>query len=284
LPASVLATLAAYGVTTWFAVERQQQLRDRYPVESLEDRLPLRQATGRHGSVDTIRLSKLETGIEYEDRLWAGARDRKLRRLHEEKVNLFANSYGFGVGRMGMVNDDALLPSRRDGPPVPQPGPGPDVSPPDKWEPATGPGFDHLHTASLLDFLNPKGFGLVESRSRVIGFQRHGFSKVPDPADQWHVGRVDLVGLLLHPEPVAYVSANLPRMDELRAAPTRPLDPFEVEGLAALQRGEDLFVRGADRQVRMVGSIRATKQCLACHGGDRGDLLGAFSYTLRREN
>jgi hypothetical protein len=71
-------------------------------------------------------------------------------------------------------------------------------------------------------------------------------------------------------------------MEELRDAPTRSLDPFEAEGLEALRGGKDLFVRGTDKQARMLGAIRATRQCLQCHGGDRGDLLGAFSYTLRR--
>jgi len=47
--------------------------------------------------------------------------------------------------------------------------------------------------------------------------------------------------------------------------------------LATLRKGEDLYVR----EDRMLGSIRSTKQCIACHGGERGVLLGAFSYTLR---
>jgi hypothetical protein len=33
----------------------------------------------------------------------------------------------------------------------------------------------------------------------------------------------------------------------------------------------------------MLGLARSVKQCVACHGGARGDLLGAFSYVLRRE-
>ena len=49
------------------------------------------------------------------------------------------------------------------------------------------------------------------------------------------------------------------------------------DGLATLRKGEDLYVR----EDRMLGSIRSTKQCIACHGGERGVLLGAFSYTLR---
>ena len=31
------------------------------------------------------------------------------------------------------------------------------------------------------------------------------------------------------------------------------------------------------------GSIRAVKQCLSCHSVERGELLGVFSYALRRE-
>ena len=31
---------------------------------------------------------------------------------------------------------------------------------------------------------------------------------------------------------------------------------------------------------RMLGSLRAAKQCLDCHTASRGDLLGAFSYAL----
>jgi hypothetical protein len=30
----------------------------------------------------------------------------------------------------------------------------------------------------------------------------------------------------------------------------------------------------------MLGPIRATKQCTQCHGCERGELLGAFSYIL----
>ena len=125
-----------------------------------------------------------------------------------------------------------------------------------------------LHLAGLLDFINSENFGYVKDRRHVAGFQSHRFSKVPDPTEGWRIETLDLVGLLLHKEPVAYVSANLPRMDELKKAPTRPLDRFET---SALEKSANL---------RMLGAIRSAKQCVECHGGRRGDLLGAFSYTL----
>lgn len=284
VPASLTATIAAYGVTGWFAYERQREfakLREEM-VESMEDRLPARPLAVRTSApADTARLMTLENAV---DSVATSDTHRNwwLRRLHEDQVDEFVNSPGFGVGRLRPVQEAAVRAQLHDRPPVPQPGPGPDRSPPDRWEPVAGSHFDTLHEASVLDFVNPAGFGLVKDRTRVLGFQKHGFSKVPGPADTWTVGAIDLIGLLLHPEPVGYVSANLPRMDELRDAPTRPLDPFEAEGLERLRGGKDLFVRGSDKAARMLGAVRSTKQCLVCHGGDRGDLLGAFSYTLRR--
>jgi hypothetical protein len=73
---------------------------------------------------------------------------------------------------------------------------------------------------------------------------------------------------------------NFPRMDELSQAATRPLDGFEKEALARLQRGEDLLVQEAPMQMRMLGSLRAARQCLRCHQVQRGELLGAFSYQM----
>jgi hypothetical protein len=139
-----------------------------------------------------------------------------------------------------------------------------------------------LHDDGVLDFLNPKGFGFAKDRQHVAGFQKHGMSKVPETSESWSVAHLELVGLVVHEKPVVYVTANLPQMDEVQDAPTRPLDSFELEALGALRDGEDLFFRGSEDKARMVGSIRAVEQCIVCHGGNRGDLLGAFSYGLRR--
>ena len=72
-------------------------------------------------------------------------------------------------------------------------------------------------------------------------------------------------------------------MDKVHDVPTRPLDTFESCGLESLRQGEDLFIGGTASELRMLGAVRSIKQCLDCHGGERGDLLGAFSYSLRRE-
>jgi hypothetical protein len=139
-----------------------------------------------------------------------------------------------------------------------------------------------LHRDSLVDFVHPQGFGYVKDRRHVAGYQAHQFSRAPEPPPPWRLQTLDLVGLVVHEAPVAYVSAHLPRMDELREAPTRSLDAFESAGLASLRGGEDLVVREANGSLRMLGAIRSTKRCVECHGGERGDLLGCFSYTFRR--
>jgi hypothetical protein len=46
------------------------------------------------------------------------------------------------------------------------------------------------------------------------------------------------------------------------------------------RRPRTLVVSGGRGPLRMVGSVRSLKQCIPCHGGRRGDLLGAFSYSL----
>jgi hypothetical protein len=72
-------------------------------------------------------------------------------------------------------------------------------------------------------------------------------------------------------------------MDQLRDVPTLPLDRFERFALDTLRQGEGIFITQGEEGVRMLGAVRSTNRCVACHGGDRGDLLGAFSYTLRSD-
>ncbi|HUR55681.1 MAG TPA: hypothetical protein VMZ71_16205, partial [Gemmataceae bacterium] len=216
-------------------------------------------------------------------------RESTLRTLHERSVSSFVNSPGFGVMRMtpGQVNAKMLEDTGHAAVPVQQPDyAAPFVHPPleinQELPKADAPKLLDLHDVGVLDFVNPKGFGYVKDRGRVAGFQSHGMSKVPESQSAWQVARIELVGVVVHDKPVVYLSQNLPQMDELRAAQTRPLDAFETAALESLRKGEDLYARGTDAKARMLGAIRATKQCTTCHGCDRGELLGAFSYGLRR--
>lgn len=293
LPLSCIATLVAYVILIVPAVEKQQefvQLRQQYPYESLEERLPPRPSREPSPVSNPKRLNQLEEEIAKESGWVYDSRAGQLKRIHETSVEGFVNSAGFGVGRVMRPSepDAQTLKNDRDRSP-PQPDYLTPFIKPTSVLSATVPDWDSLkiermHDRGILDFVNPKGFGYVKDRGHVAGFQSHGMTKAPDSSDAWVVARIDLVGLLRQEKPVVYVSANLPRMDELRAVPTRRLDDFEAEALKSLQGGEDLFVRGTNDKALMLGAIRATKQCLDCHGGNRGDLLGAFSYGLRRQD
>jgi hypothetical protein len=146
-----------------------------------------------------------------------------------------------------------------------------------------------VHEAGAADFANPAGFGYVVPGIRMIGFQPHGFRTSPelptsdDGSSRWQIIGVELVSLLKHAQPEVYLSKNLPRMDELIDAPTRPLDSFETQSLEKLRAGGEIVVERQRDELRMLGSLRAARQCTECHSVSRGDLLGAFTYRLRRE-
>lgn len=294
LPLSCVATLLAYGVVFVPYIEQRRetiQLREEYPYESFEKRMPSRPKLESAEPKDLNYLGDLEDVIDRDtNERYRNSRSASLRSLHERSVEDFVNSAGFGNGRMGGMivppSADSLKHDSRDA--IPQP----DYLNP--YVPPTGVPTDiveswdegkmrQFHAESAVDFLNPKGFGYFKNRKEVAGFLSHGMSKVQAAPAPWLIARIELIGVVIHAKPVAYLSANLPRMDELRKAPTRPLDAFETIALEELRKGEDLYARGAADKARMVGAIRATKQCLECHGASRGDLLGAFSYGFRRE-
>ena len=132
-----------------------------------------------------------------------------------------------------------------------------------------------------MNFANLAGWGYVQDREHVAGFESHRFEDVPvGPDTQWQTIRVELVSLLKHDQPMVYISEYLPAMDELRDAPVRPLDAFEERSLAVLVQGGDIEAEAMSHNVRMLGAIRAADKCLDCHTVEHGALLGAFSYVL----
>jgi hypothetical protein len=300
LASSLVVTGAVYGFVGLPTLLAWGELKKEYPLESLADRLAYedrpRMATPTVGRpAETLSRAKRLADLEEQVRLdrWQHGgemRVRSLERLHAGVVRQFIDSPGFGVSRM--VRQPAPWHLERDhekqgeGSPekdtIPQPDPvysSLEPTPVDA-KPATEPDLLSAHDSATVDFVNPGGFGYIRSREQVAGFLSHRFSHLPQPPERWRVARVELVSLLKHETPGVYVSDNLPRMDELRQAPTRLLDEFEKKALDGLLGGEDLMVQRTPRQMRLLGSIRAVKQCLRCHGVERGELLGVFSYQL----
>jgi hypothetical protein len=226
-----------------------------------------------------------------QDRLWwfeaeidsfndQHTRRARLARLHDREVQDFVEREGFGVGRSRVV-----VPSRHDVPVRIQASEWPSTDKVTAVEQPAPKALSHAHRTTVAHFLHVPGFGIVRDRTRVWGFEPHGFREPSQrlPFGPMTVERVELVSLLIHPEPVVYMTATLPTMEGVREFPTRPLDEFEAASLKLLRAGEDITSAAGPEVTRAFGSIRSTKHCVSCHGGERGDLLGAFSYTLRAD-
>jgi hypothetical protein len=152
-----------------------------------------------------------------------------------------------------------------------------------------------VHFASEASFLDQPNFGYIRNRKQVAGFIPHAVFRTPrinahisrpwytKAKELWAIHRMELVSLLKHDEPAVYVSRNVPSMEELRDAKTRSLGEFEHPALQRLRNGEDVVTKSSLNRIEMLGSLRATNQCLECHSVTRGTLLGAFSYEFLRD-
>ena len=238
LKLSLGATLLAYGLPGILDLLREREydrLRALYPFESMETRLPISQAVP--GGVPLMpasseRLERLEANPEV---LYSQSDFRiiRLELLHERSVSLFINSPGFGVSRIGNPSATNLTSDHWRLPLPLQPG----SRFTSTWSPGELGRLDDAETAplgkmlefSILNFVNPEGFGYFKDRRHVAGFEPHRFSAVPKPARRWKVQTLELVSLLLHDEPEVYESSHLPRMDRVHAAgPLRALRPGRI--------------------------------------------------------
>jgi hypothetical protein len=299
------------------------QLRAEYPVESMATRLSHEDGKRSavtpvqphlHGE-ETLspRIAGEVQRFEEELSKTMGAaghlRERSLRRLywtHSHVVQEFVQSQGFGIRRGIRVPAQHRYIDLPELPVVPYPSPAEaiDTASLDQVgqgdEPAAAApnailetpadlALRDFHETSAAGFSNPAGFGFVVDREHVLGFQSHGFRELPqvhgpdNRREPWQITSIELVSLLKHEPAAAYITKSLPRMDEIIDAPTRPLDSFETQSLEKLRAGDEIVVEREQDELRMFGSLRAARQCSQCHSSNRGDLLGAFTYRLRRE-
>jgi hypothetical protein len=261
-------------------------------------------AAGESSPEAAARWAEVERKVEGTDD-WLRA--ISLKHVHQSFVMQFINSPGFGFDRhlntprnsyITLPPSELIPLSSLDGASGDQsesrPGPQP-TSQADELRLAASVSSDQplwrMHQDGLINFVNALGFGYVRDRDHVAGFQPHGFGHPgrfrdtglpPRPPERWRLRRIELVSLLKYDRPAVYLSDNLPRMEDLSDARPRPLDAFETSALPALQGGEDLMATTTGSTMRVLGALRAMRQCVSCHNAERGDLLGAFSYELRR--
>ena len=237
-----------------------------------------------------------------------------LNKFHDKSVQQFVAAEGFGMERMIMfvpkyfeLPESPPLVAEKSANDFSEADIGDDVQLPEqgrvgKANPLRLPSLFHLntfHRDGQQSFINLTGFAFVARDAKdpkaplKARFKPHQFRHVPQVAtsagpprdamkERWLVRRLELVSLLKHAEPVAYVTKHLPRMDELRKAPTRPLDSFEEKALKTLRAGKTIVADPTVNRIQMLGAVRATRQCLDCHQVQPGEMLGAFSYELWR--
>ena len=276
-----------------------QALREEFPVVGLGGRLAYERGPQASlqppqlSSAADVDLTKWEGQLEWSRNAWT-SRARMLEDLHRRQYERFVQSAGFGVFRMARSSPEGVhLAPLRDIPfdETVQTAPYQSYQDRRAWWPAEARvprDVEDLHSVSREDFLDAEGFGFVASRQEASGFLEHGMHGPKMSSEGWQAGwrlkRLELVSLLKFDEPRVYVLDHLPRMDQLSGddVPTRSLDAFEADSLAKLEAGEDVVIGESRGATRMLGSLRAAKQCLDCHTAQRGELLGAFSYVLHR--
>ncbi|TWT88164.1 hypothetical protein Mal64_16410 [Pseudobythopirellula maris] len=295
-----LAFLVTYGSMLHGAYNRALRvdaLRAAYPRQSIAELMRAAVATEADTAIAQgipVGLNKAQDGDltaleeEHDQSYWWRSRSGLLKRLQEDSYRRFVAASGFGVGRF---LEGSLL-GVEDEPPAAVG----DRLPAAISTPFVTDALRDLHGFSRSNFLDPDRIGYVDSTGGVVGFTSHAFVRPPgvprnastyedEARGSWRLLQLDLVSLLLHDEPVAYVSDKLPNMEELGVGvPTRGLDAFEREALPKLYRSSDLEVvetpTDEGTHIRMLGAIRAAASCAVCHPTQRGALLGAFSYEL----
>jgi hypothetical protein len=290
----VVSVISAALVAGWFfllrdwweAERKTAAAREEFAFQSLEGRIPKGKPITLAKPLTTAAAKRLDA---QEVRFESAFKERAtlLQALHERTRRFFVQARGAGAERGLITDEDVLLNWGTRTSLVEQPGPPADfpLSAGDQLTTVAPEDDHHEHHgfASFL-FLNPAGFGFIKNRRQVAGFEPHAFRGQPgqqSAGTRMKIDHVQLVGILMLEQPVVYLTDGLPSMEQVRQGKTRGLDPFEEAGLRSLREGEDLFVAVKGTTVRMLGALRATKQCLHCHDANRGDLLGALSYTLR---
>jgi len=100
-----------------------------------------------------------------------------------------------------------------------------------------------------------------------------------NPASVYKIDSLELIGIAMHPHPVAYV---VRQHQAPPSQPTRELTDFEKQALVNFSRGREVSADYDSMGGRIiVGAVRAQASCVSCHPGAKvGDVLGAFSYRL----
>lgn len=287
-----------------------RELRSRHPLVSIADRL---QYEPRSESAQVVLTPESRELLSRLDKLAfsrdSQARVESLKQLHSSEVESFINREGFGFGRRPIVVSQGpktlkvkdLQPTRYSGPVKKQPShffgnlielePGAELS--NNGMPETEL-ISSFHERGLQNFAVANRNGFVKDLDNVAGFQPHQllmpgwngsilkYRQRKDSDIDWVVNRINLISLMAHDTPRVYVSDELPTMQSAEQRETRPLNEFEKSGLESFENGQTVYYSAKPNRIELIGAIRAGAHCLECHQGQRGKVLGAFTYEILR--
>lgn len=140
--------------------------------------------------------------------------------------------------------------------------------------------FDDMHTDYVERFIASEGFGRARMpQPLMLDHSR----RVALDSDVYSVESLELVGILKQEEPIVYRPMPHRTGGGRHFSVSRKLTEFESKSLARLRQGEDLLLDQTEQGTFLIGAVRAQASCLECHTEKKqGDLLGAFTYKLRR--
>jgi hypothetical protein len=280
-----------FTLINWVPTQLQYNAwKEQTAAEDMTHRVPEPIGEGNRKSFryaeEQMPMSRVDDYFLLKDQQYPGPNTRlsSIQLLHNNTLLAFDEAAGFGPVRMVGLKPLAEHFAPDATQLIPQPMPyDPHLVSTGELPPELPKGMlADLNQHSAVSFVNAAGFGYIRSRKEVMGFRPHRFERLPIAPKEWDIQRVELVSLLLHEKPMVYDSDYLPSMKDVAKLKTRELDDFEKDGLAAIRKGEELYVRGNDSALRVFGAMRSLQLCANCHGGQPGDVLGAFSYTLVR--
>ncbi len=149
-----------------------------------------------------------------------------------------------------------------------------------------GTPFEEAHTKAINSFVEEKGFGVSRFRRADLWNE---WSVIYDQKE-YEVFHIRLIGLSSEYGERLFHQSRPPKKTDLAAASSRPLTPEESLKLSAFSGGSiesielppDLTFQDGiwSETPRVAAPIFASEDCMRCHEGEVGTVLGAFEYFL----
>jgi hypothetical protein len=146
--------------------------------------------------------------------------------------------------------------------------------------------FVEAHERAVRSFVKSEGFGISRLRRKDL-WNEHSVLFENARCMPW---AINLIGLTADNGKRYFENARPPKKKEIPTAAHRELAEIELAAVETIQSRDTPFAKLPAskeyqdlRLIRVIAPIRALQDCLECHTGKVGDVLGAFDYHLLAE-